>query len=228
MARPGTSAGDRPTDDRRSGGGLLDETNPRHRLGGPRALAPRRRRRAARRGDARRPDHLGHPRVAGADLVRSRGDHRDRHAVPGHVRAPRRAGEAAARQPAGAEPRRVVDGLARRARVRVRAAQRDALPHRRPRDPGRRQVLLRALPRRRAEGLQGPRDGSRDPRREPRALPFERTVARLPDVLLERDRGGLDRAPKVRRESRRRGVQEGAGRRRAVPVRLASRRASSS
>ena len=56
--------------------------------------------------------------------------------------------------------------------------------------------------------------------REPRALRAEGAVARLHDVLRHvRDRRGLDRAEGVRREGRRRRVQEGADRRRPVQVR---------
>ena len=53
-----------------------------------------------------------------------------------------------------------------------------------------------------------------------RALPPQGAVARLPHVLLERDRRGLDRAQEVRREGRRRRIQEASDRRRALPLRL--------
>src|SRR4029450_7053897 len=49
------------------------------------------RRRRARRGGSRRPDDVGRAHLAGADLVRSRRDARDHHAVHGHVRVARRA-----------------------------------------------------------------------------------------------------------------------------------------
>ena len=57
---------------------------------------------------------------------------------------------------------------------------------------------------------------------DPRRVRFRlaQAVARLPDVLFDRYRGGLDRPEKPCREGRRGGVQEGAGRRRAVQVRL--------
>ena len=60
-----------------------------------------------------------------------------------------------------------------------------------------------------------------------RALPAEEPVARLHDVLHRGQRRRLDRPEEIRREGRRRRLQEGAGGRRAVQVRLvhAGRRA---
>ena len=81
-----------------------------------------------------------------------------------------------------------------------------AISHRRGRE-----VLVRALPR-----------GERDPAQEkvaaveivgplPGPLPPQAALARLHDLLRHpRHRGGLDRAEEVRREGRRRGLQEGS------------------
>ncbi len=92
------------------------------------------------------------------------------------------------------------------------------VPQRGPLHRRRREVQLPALQGR--QGAQGPRARRRD--REPvaRALPPPRAVPRLHDLLRHaRDRRGLDRAEEVRGEGRRRGLQEAAGRPRALPVR---------
>src|SRR5207249_3581979 len=79
-----------------------------------------------------------------------------------------------------------------------------------------RQVLARALPRRVQQGSQGKRRGGGDP--GPRARPdsSQAAVARLHDLLSRRYRCCLDRAEEVRREGRRRRLQEGARPRRAA------------
>ena len=56
--------------------------------------------------------------------------------------------------------------------------------------------------------------------RPARPLQAEGAVARFSDVLFERERRRLDRAEEIRREGRRRGVQEAADRRRAVQIRV--------
>src|ERR1700730_14046448 len=57
--------------------------------------------------------------------------------------------------------------------------------------------------------------GSEEP-----SLPAQGAMARLPDVLRQRHRGGLDRAEEIRRESRRRRVQKGTDRRWALQIRV--------
>ena len=83
-----------------------------------------------------------------------------------------------------------------------------------------REVLVRALQGRRRQGHQGPRRRRGDAGAAAGAVPAEEPVARLHDVLHGGQRRGLDRAEEVRREGRRRRVQEGADRRRALQVRL--------
>ena len=53
-----------------------------------------------------------------------------------------------------------------------------------------------------------------------RALQAEGAVARLSDLLCDRQRRRLDRAEEIRREGRRRRVQEGADRRRPLQIRV--------
>ena len=137
--------------------------------------------------------------------------------------------EAAARPAAGARPRRVVDRLQGRPQPRVRPPQGRPIPQRRSGDGRGREVLLRALPRRRLARR------SRSAWRRWKSSDPGRVRFRLkrpwPDFLnfyATRHRGRLDRAEEVRREGRRRGLQEGARRRRALPVRLVHARASSS
>ena len=109
---------------------------------------------AERRG-ARGPGDLGRSHLARPDLVRPRGDARDRHAVHGALRAARRDGEADAGQRHGAEPGRVVEPVQGRPRLRVRASPGREIPQRRPRHRRRREVLLRALSGRSVEGDEG-------------------------------------------------------------------------
>ena len=109
------------------------------------------------------------------------------------------------------------DGL----RLRVHPPQGREVPQRRPRHGRGREVLLRALrgaaakafkDRVAAVEIAGPAAG---------ALPPQGAVARLHDVLRDAGhRRGLDRPEEVRREGRRRGLQEGARRGGAVQVRL--------
>ena len=74
---------------------------------------------------------------------------------------------------------------------------------------------------------EGPGRRGGDARSAARPLQAEGAVARLPDLLRQRHRRRLDRAEEVRREGRRRRLQEGADRRRPLQVRLvhAGRRA---
>ena len=170
---------------------------------------------------------MGRTRLAGADLVRSRRDAGDHHAVHGHVRDSRRDGEGHARKPDCAEPGGVVADVTRRARVRLHAPQGGEVPQRGPADLGGREVLVRALQGRRGQGHQGPRlrRGDAGPAAGP--VPVEESLARLHDVLHGGQRRGVDRAEEVRREGGRRRLQEGAHRGRSVQVRLvhAGRRA---
>ena len=116
--------------------------------------------------------------------------------------------------PSLAESWTVVEG---RADLRVRPAQGREVPQRRPGDGGGRQVLVRPLPRRRGQAPQGAGARGADRRSRPRALPAEGAVAGLHDLLRHLGhRRGVDRAEEVRREGRRRRLQEGADRRRAV------------
>ena len=62
---------------------------------------------------------------------------------------------------------------------------------------------------------QGADGGGRDPGRRARAHPPQAALARLHDLLHGRHRRRLDRAQEVRREGRRRRLQEGPGGRRA-------------
>ncbi len=130
-------------------------------------------------------------------------------------------------QPDRAEPGRVVADVARRARLRLHAAQGREVPQRRHAHLRGREVLVRALPRGRRQGAQGPRRRGGDARSAAGAVPAEEPVARLHDVLHRGQRRRLDRAEEVRREGRRRRLQEGA---RWAPGRTSSsrsRRASS-
>jgi len=180
-------------------------------------LGGRRRTRCRR---ARRPGDLGRPHLARSDVVRSSRNPRDRHAVHGALRTPRRDAEGAARQPAGAGARRVVDRIPRWAHVRVRPAPRREVPQRRAGHRRGRQVLVRALSRLSEQDPQREDRRGRDSGSGPCPLPAEAAMARLRHVLLDGDRRRLDRAEEVRREGRRRRIQEGAHRRRPLPVRL--------
>jgi hypothetical protein len=82
-----------------------------------------------------------------------------------------------------AEPGRVVERFAGRAHVRVRAASGRPLSQRRSADGRRRQILLRALPRRFGEGVEG--TGAAGPpgrRPAPHTLPAQAAAAR--DYIL--------------------------------------------
>ena len=183
--------------------------------------ARRRSRPGARGRPESEPDDVGRPRLDRPDVVRSRRAHRHHHDHEGALRAARRHGEADARQCHGAVAGGVLVHGQGRPELRVRAAQGRRLPQRRSLDRGGREVQLRALPRRRRQAPEGPGVGGGDRRLSPGALPAEGAVAGFPDVLRHaRHRSRLDRAEEVRREGRRRGLQEGAGRGRAVQARV--------
>src|SRR2546425_2972939 len=173
------------------------------------------------RGGAGGPGHVGHRGVAAAGVVRSgRGD-RSPHPLRGLLRAPRCAREADARQRHGAESGGVVERFAGRTHVRIRAASGHPLPQRRSTDGRRREVLLRALPRRFGEGVEGTGAAGPGRRPAPHTLPAQAAVARLPHLLCDaRDRRDVDRPAAVRREGRRRRLQESPGGRRTIPIRL--------
>ena len=106
--------------------------------------------------------------------------------------------------------------------------RKNAVPQRRSGHRGGREVLVRAIQGRRGPAAEGQGQGGADRRSAPRALPAQGTVARLHGLLRHLGhRRGLDRAQEVRREGRRRGLQEGADRSRTLQVRLvqAGRRA---
>ena len=107
----------------------------------PRARRPRRR--------ALGTAHLCRARVALPLVVRPRRDAQPDHAVHGALRRARRPREVHARRPSGQEPGRGVVGLQGRPGLRVHPQEGNQVPQR-GRDDGRgRQVLVRALPRRR-------------------------------------------------------------------------------
>ena len=124
-------------------------------------------------------------------------------------------------------PRQVVDDLRGRPQLRFRAAQGRQIPQRRAGDRRGREILVRALPRRRSRVDEGSGGRDRDARSSACPLHAEAAVARFLDLLLERHRRRLDRAEEICREGRRRRLQEGADRRRPLQVRLvhAGRRA---
>ena len=102
--------------------------------------------------------------------------------------------------------------------VRLQAARGPEVPQRRSVHRGRREVQLPALEGR--QGAQGPRARRRDRQPVARALPPARAVPRLHGVLRHAGHGrGLDRAEEVRREGRRRRLQEAPDRARALQVR---------
>ena len=155
--------------------------------------------------------HDDHRRARDARLALARsGRHRGAdHAVHGALRDPRRPREADAGRPQYAEPGGVVVGVEGRHHLRVRHQKGRPLPHRRRRDRGRRQVLLRALPRQRQQAPEGEGEGDPDRGSEPRPLRAEGAVAGLHgDLWHLRDRRGLDRPEEVHREGRRGGLQE--------------------
>ena len=67
---------------------------------------------------------------------------------------------------------------------------------------------------------EGAGGGDRDPRSAARPLQAEKAVARLPDLLFDRQRRRLDRAEEICREGRRRRLQEAPDRRRPLQIRL--------
>ena len=182
----------------------------------------------AKAAGAGRPADLGRARLAGADLVRPGRDAGHHHAVHGAVRAARRHGEADAGQPDRAEPRRSRgrcrdDGLIYEFVLRKGVKFHNG-------EPVTAEDVKFSFERYRgavAQGAQGPGGRGRDARSAAGPLQAQAAVARLPDVLRQRHRRRLDRAEEVRREGRRRGLQEGADRRRPLQVRLvhAGRRA---
>ena len=185
-------------------------------------MGPRRRGAAPCQGRYRAasPVDLGRARFAGADLVRPSRDLRHNYAIHGPLRAARRAGKADAGTAPGGEPRRILVRRGGRAELRVRAAPGHHVPQRRAGYRRGRQVLVRALPRCLPRCDESARGRDRNTGCPARAIQAQGAVARLPDVLRQRHRRRLDRAEEIRREGRRRGLQEGAGRRRAVQIRL--------
>ena len=155
------------------------------------------------------------------------GDGVGHHAVHDALRDPRCPRQAHAGRAQYAEPGGVVDGVEGRPHLRVPPEQRHQVPQRRSRHRGRREVLLRALSRRRGQALQGAREGGAGRRRAPGPLRHEGAVARLHDLLRhDGHRGRVDRPQEVRREGRRRGLPEGAHRGGPVQVRQPDTRAS--
>ena len=180
---------------------------PAWRIHGSLRVSRRSRRRppgaARRRRRTGGPAHLGRAHHAGPDVLRSRGDARSRHAVHDPLRAARRAGEADAGQARRAVAGRVVDRVEGRAGLRVRPAHGREVPQRRAGHAGGREVLVRALPRRRrhAAAQQGGARG--DTRRAAGAPGAQAAVGRLHDLLRQPGhRGRLDRAQGLRREGR--------------------------
>ena len=164
---------------------------------------------------------MGRARHARSHVVRSGRDQRDHHAVHVPLRAPRRAREADAGQPDGAEPRGVLDRRSGRPQLRVRPAPRREVPQRRSAHRRGREVLPGAISRRRRRALQGAHGERRRARSPPHPLSLQAAVARLHDVLRhDGDRRRVDRPQEVPRARRGRRLQEGAGGRRALQVRL--------
>jgi hypothetical protein len=162
---------------------------------------------------------MGGPRLARAGVVRSGGN--PVHVLHDALRAPRRARETDARVRDGAEPGRIVERVGGRAHLRVRAAEGCAVSQRRSRHRGRREVLVRAVPGHRRARAQGPCRGDRRRRSPAHPVSAEAAVARLHGVLRHHGRRQwLGRAEEIRREGRRRRVQEDPGGRRPVPVRV--------
>src|SRR5215813_3380737 len=108
----------------------------------------------------------------------------------------------------------------RRAEPQLRAARRGQVPQRRAGDRGGREILLRALSRQRRGLHQGACRGSRDARSQACRVPSAPTLARFSALLFQRHRRGLDRPEEVCRERGRGRLQEGAGRRGSLQVRL--------
>ena len=185
-----------------------------------------------RRGDprgARRPDELRRPRHAGPAVARSGGDRVGDHAVHGPLRDPRRDGEAHAgrvsRRRASRSP-----GPCRRTGITYDFVLRNGVKFHNG-DPVTADDVKFSFERYQggaAKLLKEQGEGGARRRSAARALRPEGGVARLPHVLRhDGDRRRLGRAEEVRREGRRRGLQEGADRRRPVQVRQHESRASS-
>ena len=152
------------------------------------------------------------PRLARADVVRPGRDRRDHHAVHGPLRAARRAGEADAGQRAWrrAWPSRgrvSQDGLVYEFVLRKGARFHNG-------EPVTAEDVKFSFERYRGAGAKPLKErvaGGRDRRSRARALPPQGAVARLHDLLRHAGhRRRLDRAQEVRREGRRRRLQEGA------------------
>ena len=158
--------------------------------------------------------------LAGADLVRPGRDAIPRHAIHDLLRAARCDAEADAGRADGAQPGGILVGDRRRPELQLRAAGRCHVPQRRAGDRRGREILLRALSRC-GEG-HAARSGRLGGHRRHTAhhVQAEESLAGLPDVLCRHHRCGLGRAEEVRREGRRRRLQEGADRRRTIQVRL--------
>ena len=175
----------------------------------------------SRAGRPRGPAHLGRAHLAGPHVVRPRGDSGHHHALHGSLRAARRPGEAHAR----ATPRRRAwpsrgrsrkDGL-----VYEFVLRKGVLFHNG--DPLTADDVKFSCERYRGAASKPLKDrvaAVETPGSSARAHPAQAALARLPDVLHERHRRGLDRAAQVRGEGGRRGLQEGAGGRRSLQVRL--------
>ena len=149
------------------------------------------------------------------------------HAVSHPLRRPRRAPQADAVGPDRALPGRVVVAVARRARVRLRAPERRQVPQRRAADGRRREVLLRALPRRQCPAPQGQGEGGAGRRPAAHPVPPQGAVAGLHHVL--RHDGDQRRAGSCRASTSRAWARTDSRRRRSAPAPTgwsASRRAS--
>src|SRR2546426_5272002 len=115
-------------------------------------------------------------------------------------------------KPDGAQSGGELERLARRPHLRLRAASRREVSQRRSPDRRGREVLLRALSRHLRQGLEGARATGPGRRRPSRALPAQGPLVRLSRLLRHPGhRRGLDRPEEIRREGRRRRLQEGAG-----------------
>ena len=137
------------------------------------------------------------------------------------LRAARCHGEADARRAAGACLAEVLVGDRRRHELQFVLREGVDVPQRRAGDRGGREILLRALPRRGEGSAEGPGCRGRD--RPMRGMSHFKLKNPWPDFLTfyaGSHRRGLDRAEEICREGRRRRLQEGADRRRAVQVRL--------
>ena len=111
-------------------------------------------------------------------------------------------------------------GERRRAHLRLQAARGAPLPQRRPVHRRRREVQLRAIPRRLREAAARPGEVGAGRRPASRALRAAQAVAGLPRLLRHAGhRRGVDRAQEVHREGRRGRIQAAARGARPVPLR---------